>query len=350
MGNDVSILALTSEGTKKLSPSRSEFVWSGNTLGVLGENSVIQEFCDRYKLTIAINLKEFKHIFNKSNAGFSEAVVVPGSLYLGKSIDDFHFRKEYGITVIAIARGDTIFKGMEMYNLSLKLGDTLVIFGDWHDQLGLSKTRNVAIVGDLPTEQLRPQKVPYALFFFIVALGLVIFTDLRLSIALLTGAIGMIITGVIHIDEAYRAVSWKTVFLLASLIPLGFAMEHTGTAAWIAQQTIIHLGNVDQYIYQLALAILAATFSLVMSNVGATVLLVPLAINIALETGGNPSVYALIVALGTSNAFILPTHQVSALIMGPGGYKVKDFMRVGSLMSIIFILVMVTAVNLFFSH
>ncbi|MCB1594951.1 MAG: anion permease, partial [Xanthomonadales bacterium] len=228
-------------------------------------------------------------------------------------------------------------------------GDTFVIFGGWRDQAGISRSRNVAVVGDIPTQQERPQKVPFALFFFAVALSLVIFTKLKLSIALLTGAIGMIITGVIHIDEAYRAVSWKTVFLLACLIPLGYAMEHTGTAAWVAQQTITHLGSVSQYIYQLAIAILATVFSLVMSNVGATVLLVPLAINIALETGGNPAIYALIVALGTSNAFILPTHQVSALIMGPGGYKVKDFLRVGSLMSIIFIAVMLITVNLFVS-
>lgn len=350
LGNNMTLLALSSEGTKQLSPSRSQFIWSGNALGVMGNADEINQFCEKYQLKKKDTVKEFKHTFNKSNAGFSEAVVVPGSHFLGKSIDDFHFRKEFGVTVIAIARGDDIYKGEKMYQLTLQLGDTLVIFGDWNDQSGLSKTRNVAIVGDLPSEQLRPQKVPFALFFFAVALGLVIFTDLRLSIALLTGAIGMIITGVIHIDEAYRTVSWKTVFLLACLIPLGFAMEHTGTAAWVAQQTITHLGHVNQYIYQLALAVLAASFSLVMSNVGATVLLVPLGINIALETGGNPSVYALIVALGTSNAYILPTHQVSALIMGPGGYKVKDFMRVGTLMSVIFIFVMVTAVNIFFAQ
>ncbi len=343
----VTILALSSENKRELAPPRDEFIWSGNSLGLLGDKQLIEDFSEKYKLTIQPYSKEFKHAFNKSNSGFSEAVIVPNSQFLGKQIRNFHFHQEYGTVIIAISRGDKIYKGLSIYNLSLRLGDTLVIYGDWKNQLELSKSRNVAIVGDLPTEELRPQKVPFALFFFAVSIGLVIFSDLRLSIALLTGAIGMIITGVIHIDEAYRAVSWKTVFLLASLIPLGFAMEHTGTAAWIAQQTISHLGNVNQYIYQIALAILAASFSLVMSNVGATVLLVPLAINIALETGGNPAVYALIVALGTSNAFILPTHQVSALIMGSGGYKVKDFLRVGSLMSVIFIGVMLLGVNLF---
>ncbi|HOP21657.1 MAG TPA: SLC13 family permease [Gammaproteobacteria bacterium] len=349
MHDTIKVLALSSEGNTKLSPSRKHFIWSGDSLGILGDDEQITQFAEQNKLTIVNGFKQFKHTFNVSNAGFSEAVIVPGSRFLGKQLGDFHFRQEFGITVIAISRADEVYRGEDIHTLTLRLGDTFVIFGGWRDQAGISRSRNVAVVGDIPTQQERPQQVPFALFFFAVALSLVIFTKLKLSIALLTGAIGMIITGVIHIDEAYRAVSWKTVFLLACLIPLGYAMEHTGTAAWVAQQTITHLGSVSQYIYQLAIAILATVFSLVMSNVGATVLLVPLAINIALETGGNPAIYALIVALGTSNAFILPTHQVSALIMGPGGYKVKDFLRVGSLMSIIFIAVMLITVNLFVS-
>ena len=347
--NRITILALDSEGHSKLSPSRKHFLWSGNNIGVLGKLEDIEQFCEQNKLTIINGYKHFKHTFNHSNSGYSEAVIVPGSRFLGKKLRDFHFRQEFGITIIAISRGDEVFKGEDMYTLTLNMGDTFVIFGGWRDQAGISKSKNVAIVGDIPTQNERPQKVPFALFFFGLALGLVIFTDLKLSIALLTGAIGMIISGVIHIDEAYRAVSWKTVFLLACLIPLGYAMEHTGTAAWVAQKTISTLGDVNQYVYQLAIAVLAAAFSLVMSNVGATVLLVPLAINIALETGGNPALYALIVALGTSNAFILPTHQVSALIMGPGGYKVNDFLRAGSVMTLLFIVVMLVAVNLFIS-
>ena len=349
MEDHIKVLAHNSEGHRKLSPSRKHFLWSGDTIGVLGDATEIEEMVNDYKLSSITGFKQFKHTFSESNSGLSEAVIVPGSRFLGNKLSDFHFRQEFGITIIAISRGSEVFKGEDMHTLTLHMGDTFVLFGGWRDQAGLSKSRNVALVGDVPSQQERPQKVPFALFFFALALGLVIFTDFKLSVALLTGAIGMIITGVIHIDEAYRAVSWKTVFLLACLIPLGYAMENTGTAAWVAQKTIVGLGDVNQYIYQFAIAVLATIFSLVMSNVGATVLLVPLAINIALETGGNPAVYALIVALGTSNAFILPTHQVSALIMGPGGYKVNDFLRVGSLMSIIFIVVMLFAVNIFIS-
>jgi di/tricarboxylate transporter len=177
---------------------------------------------------------------------------------------------------------------------------------------------------------------------------MILFTDFRLSIALLVGAMGMVLTGVIAIDEAYGSVSWKTVFLLASLIPLGQAMERTGTAAWIAQEIMIVLGSVPDLAMQAALAVLATVFSLVMSNVGATTILVPVAISIALTTGASPTLYALIIGLSASNAFILPTHQANALIMGPGSYRVADFIRVGSGMSLIFIVVMLTMVNLVF--
>jgi di/tricarboxylate transporter len=177
---------------------------------------------------------------------------------------------------------------------------------------------------------------------------MIIFTDYRLSISLMVGALGMILTGVISIDEAYGAVSWKTVFLLASLIPLGYAVETTGTAAWIAQELLRALGDVPILVLQIAMALLATFFSLVMSNVAATALLVPLAISLALATGADPAVFALTVALATSNAFLIPTHQVNALIMGPGAYRVADFVKVGSLMTIIFLAVMLTVVNLIF--
>ncbi|MDH5469657.1 MAG: SLC13 family permease, partial [Gammaproteobacteria bacterium] len=144
------------------------------------------------------------------------------------------------------------------------------------------------------------------------------------------------------------AVSWKTVFLLASLIPLGMAVENTGTAAWIAQQTLAVLGDVPVWVLQTALAILATFFTLVMSNVGATVLLVPLAVNLAIHAGADPAIFALTVAIATSNSFLIPTHQVNALLMGPGGYRVPDFMRAGGIMTVLFLIVMMIMINLVF--
>ncbi|MCY4542182.1 MAG: SLC13 family permease, partial [Rhodobacteraceae bacterium] len=206
----------------------------------------------------------------------------------------------------------------------------------------------VVVTTDYPREDLRPQKVGWALLFFSIALSLVLFTDVRLSLCLLVGAVGMICSRVLTIDEAYSAVGWNTVFLLASLLPLGQAVQNTGTAAWIAQQILQVLEGWPIWGLQVGIAILATFFTLVMSNVGATVLLVPLAVSLAVSSGGDPAIFALTVAISTSNSFLIPTHQVNALIMGPGGYRVADFMRSGGVMTILFLVVSMAMMNLVF--
>ena len=158
----------------------------------------------------------------------------------------------------------------------------------------------------------------------------------------------MILTRVLDIDEAYGAISWSTVFLLASLIPLGQAVQSSGTAAWIAQQILLLLDGWPVWSLQAGLAVLATVFTLIMSNVGATVLLVPLAISIALAAGGDPAIFALTVAISTSNSFLIPTHQVNALIMGPAGYKVTDFIKSGGVMTLLFLIVSLVVMNVVF--
>jgi di/tricarboxylate transporter len=261
---------------------------------------------------------------------------------IGKSARDVWLRKTYGIAMVALHRdGETLREGDGIRDLPLKSGDTMVVHTTWNALARLEKDRNfVVITTEYPHEDLRPHKVIWAVLFFGLALFMVLFTDIRLSVALLTGAMGMVITGVLSIEEAYESVSWKTVFLLASLIPLGMAVELTGTAKWIADQTLSVLGSMPIWVLQTALAGLATFFTLVMSNVGATVLLVPLAVNIAIGAGADPAVFALTVALATSNSFFIPTHQVNALIMGPGGYRVADFMRVGGGMTVLFLVVL----------
>ena len=206
----------------------------------------------------------------------------------------------------------------------------------------------MVVTTDYPKEEARPKKLGWALLFFAIALAMVLFTNIALSLCLMTGAIGMIVSRVLQIDEAYRAVGWNTVFLLACLIPLGTAAQITGTAQWISQNILQIIGDVPVFVLQAAVAVLSTVFTLIMSNVGATVLLVPLAINIAIEGGGDPAIFALTVAISTSNSFMIPTHQVNALIMGPAGYKVRDFLRVGTPMTIIFLLVSMVMMSIVF--
>jgi di/tricarboxylate transporter len=169
-----------------------------------------------------------------------------------------------------------------------------------------------------------------------------------LPVALLTGAIGMVVAGVLTMDQAYDAVSWRSVFLLAGLLPLGHAVETSGAANYIATHVVAAAGDVTPIVIQGVLAVLSTVFTLIVSNVGATVLLVPIAINLAVATGADPAMFAMTVAISTSNSFLIPTHQVNALILGPGNYRVADFLRAGSGLSVIYIVVSLAALNLIF--
>ncbi len=330
--------------------ARDYTIEANTVLGVLGSAKFIKDFAKDYKLVLKDDLEFFSETLSAARSGVAEVVIPPGSQLIDKSARDVWLRKTYGLAMVALHReGETLGSGEGIRDLPFQAGDTLVVHTLWNNLDRIAKDKNfVVVTTEYPHEETRPHKVGWAGLFFAIALSMVLFTDLKLSVALLTGAIGMVLSGVLKIDEAYEAVSWKTVFLLASLIPLGLAVETSGTAKWIAEQTLLVVGDMPIWVIQTAVAILATFFTLVMSNVGATVLLVPLAVNIALGVGANPAVFALTVAIATSNSFLIPTHQVNALIMGPGGYKVPDFMKAGSIMTILFLVVMMIMMNIVF--
>ena len=340
------IVAVRTGDKFTVAPSGETELWPGTDLAIMGPMDSVQHFCAENALELKREMDVFSELLSPTAAGIVEVVVPPDSNLIGKSIREVSLRQRYGATVLAIFRIDEVID-RQLPEFVLQAGDTLVLHARWQDVAPIAKNKDFAVVTDFPREDTRPEKLPHALIF-LIALGLILFTELRLSVALMTGAIGMIISGVIRVDEAYQSIGWQSVFLLASLIPLGLAMEATGTAAWVAQQTLIVLGDVPIWVLQASIAVLATIFTLLMSNVGATVLLVPLAVNIAIGAGADPAVFALTVAIATSNSFLIPTHQVNALIMGPGGYRVADFMRAGGIMTILFLVIMMVMLNLIF--
>ncbi|MEM7463237.1 MAG: SLC13 family permease [Pseudomonadota bacterium] len=326
-------------------------------LAVLGRKKEVQFMAEEEGFILHDKLDVFAEDYAPTKSGVAEVVIPPNSSLIGKCAHEVVFRKTYGASMLAIHRGEETLslvatedhEPTQIGEVPFHAGDTLVILSTWEALTRLSRNRDfVVVTTDYPQEELRPQKVGMALLFFAISLALILFTDLRLSLCLLTGAAGMILTRVLDIDEAYNAISWSTVFLLASLIPLGQAVQSTGTAGWIAQQILLLLDGWPVWSLQVGIAVLATVFTLIMSNVGATVLLVPLAVSIAVAAGGDPAIFALTVAISTSNSFIIPTHQVNALIMGPAGYKVTDFIRSGGIMTILFLVVSLVVMNLVF--
>ncbi len=341
------VLAIRNGDEVSVVPDGKEVIWVNSYIGVLSNKRQLVKFARQYKLRIVKSENHFSSVMNAQETGIAEIVIPPGSSLVGQSLNDLQLRRNDGLHILKIYRaGYTLDKSVRTE--PLQGGDTLVVHTSWRNLKKLRNNEDYAVVTDHVDEELRPNKIKPALLFFSLALVLVLFSELRLSVSLLVGAMGMILAGVLTMDEAYRAVSWKTVFLLASLIPLGLAVEKSGAAAWIAEQTLLILGDVPIWLLQTVIAVLSTLFTLVMSNIGATVLLVPLAVNIAVGAGADPAIFALTVAIATSNSFIIPTHQVNALIMGPAGYRVIDFMRAGTFMTILFLIVSLTMLNLIF--
>ena len=342
--NSPMMLALYSGDVVKVPPDREEMIWVNTRIGLMGDRKQIEDYCLENHWEILGEPDRFADVLNAQHGGIAELVVPPGSGLIGREIGDIKPRRNFGTNILQIFRNEEVIK-RGFRNQKLLAGDTLVVHASWKDLKNLSRNKDFVLATDVRYEDLRTNKVKQALIFFALALGLFLLTD-SLAISLFTGAIGMVISGVLTMDEAYDAVSWQTVFLLASLIPLGAAVDQSGTAAWIAHQILLLVGDVPDLVLQVVIALLSTFFTLVMSNIGATVLLVPLAVNIAIAVGADPAVYALIVAISTSNSFLIPTHQVNALLMGPGGYQVADFMRAGGIMTILFLIVSLGMLNL----
>ncbi len=342
------ILAIKSNNDARMAPPADHVIWVGSVLGVLGPREQLAQFANNQLCRLSSRMRQLGELFNASRAGISEVVIPPSSRFIKQTVGDLRLRKRFGISVLAVYRGDQAFND-DVRGVNLRAGDTLVLHSNWRDLALAAEDRDLVIVTDIPKEEQRPGKIWHAVGFFVLAKCLALFTNLDLSVAMMTGAIGMLLTGVLNMDEAYKAINWKTIFVTACLIPLGWSMDATGTAAWLAQEMLQQLGHAAPWILQASLAVLTLLFSQVMSNVGATVMMVPIAISVAIATGGNPSAYALIVAVSSSNTFLLSSgHPALMMVTGPGGYRAKDFLRVGIPLTLAMLLVTLVAINLLF--
>ncbi|MEW6670956.1 MAG: SLC13 family permease [Thermodesulfobacteriota bacterium] len=343
----VNVVAIAGrDGIKQLSLVPETEIRSDSDLVVYGPAENVKKLAEEQDLHIKEQLDVFKNDMSASMAGTVEAVVAPRSELIGKTLKQVHFWEQFQVNPLAIYRSDQVYYS-GLSEMALRAGDSILLHGTW-ERFNILQERHSFIITTPLSESLKPEKAFIAAFWLAVALVMVIVFKIQLSVCLLTGAFGMIVCKVLTIDEAYQSVDWRTIFLLAGLIPLGIATEKTGTAAWIAKSVLGLIGTVSPVVLLTVIAILATGFSLVISNVGATVLLVPLVVNMALAAGADPRMAALVVGVATSNSFMLPTHQVNALYMGPGRYRSVDFIKAGGMMSVIFIVVLIAMLYVFY--
>ena len=278
----------------------------------------------------------------------AEAVLTPQSSLIGHSLREISFRREYGVTVLAIWRGGRPYR-TALGNISLRFGDTLLLQGTHANIHTLSRKPGLLVLSDEEkTGETRIHRAPQALLTLILMIGLIGLKLAPVALGALSAAVLMLLLGCLTVDDAYRAIEWKAVFLMAGMLPLGLALQETGAAAYLAEQVIGLVGGLGPQGLLAGVFLFSLVASQMMSSVAAAALIAPIAISTAQTAGVDPRAFLAAVAVSGSFAFITPiSHQANVLVMGPGGYRFTDYARVGIPMAALLSLVSVFLLPLF---
>jgi di/tricarboxylate transporter len=320
-------------------PGRADVIEPFDVVGIVANEEHARDLAEDLGWTLKHELNDLSGVLSMDNAGITEAIVTPRSELVGKTFHEYGFRKKLRVNPLALYRQNQLILE-NISEIRIQPGDAVLLHGEWEKFHLIRQKPLLAFTEHLRGEILYPENALKALGCLALALVLALGFNIQLSIALLAGAVGMVLTRVMTLDQAYRSVDWMTVFLLAGLIPLGIAFEKTGSAGFLATGLTHMLHDVlNPFTLFLLVGALTSAFTLFVSNIGATVLMIPLAMNMAVQCQADPKMAAMLVAIAASNTFVLPTHQVNALIMRPGGYRVKDYVRAGTGMTLIFMAV-----------
>jgi di/tricarboxylate transporter len=267
------------------------------------------------------------------DTGLFEVILLPRSPLIGRNLKRLQFREKYGLQVLAVNRlGETIHS--KISQLILKMGDVLLIQGDPR-QIAAMEGRLFRVLGAVETNSTNTRMAPVAIAIFLGALAAATFNLMSLPVAMLLGALLVFLTRCITPEEAYREVEWKILILIGSMLALGVAMENSGTAQYLANLIVTNLGAADPIWMLAAFFALTVLLTQPMSNQAAAVVVVPVAIQTALLLGLNPRTFAVMIAVAASTSFITPLEPSCLIVYGPGRYKFIDFIKVGSLLTVI---------------
>ena len=259
-----------------------------------------------------------------------EATLAPASRSVDRTLNEVRFRERYGFSALAISRyGEVITERLR--DMKLKFGDALLLQGPRDSLPSLQGGEDFLLLSPVEVETRRKKKAPLAAAIMILVIGLVVIGGLNIALAMVIGALTMVLTRTLDMEEAYESIDWRTVFLVAGMLPLGVAMEETGTARYLADQLIGPLADLGPTAALAGIYLLAALLTQPMSNAAAIVLVVPIAIDTAAGLGASHLTFTMATVIGAATSFLTPVgHKANVLVFGPGGYRFLDYTRVGA--------------------
>ena len=336
---DFTVLAMQRENGDQPPLHRDTLIRSGDLLAVESSAANILTAGPTLGLVISVDQELDIDLLEPRDIELVEVAVAPNSHLVGLSMEEARFRDRYGFTALAISRQGEVIK-QHLRDVPLQAGDMLLLQGSQYHIDELQEGRDFLVLVPVEHEQYRLNKAPIAIGALLLAIGLTIFAGMNIALAMVIAAMIMILSGALTIEEAYESVDWRTVFLVAGMLPLGMAMAETGTAKFLADIVLGVFGPFGPRATLAGIYLLAALITQPMSNAAAIVLVVPIALDTALGLGANYKTFTMAVVIGAATSFLSPVgHKANILVFGPGGYKFTDYARVGALLTIILLIV-----------
>jgi di/tricarboxylate transporter len=341
---DLTVLFVIKDGETQIAPHRNTRVDVGDLLIVEGQLDNLLAAREKLKVDIeedkGLALETFEE--DDGDLAIVEATVAPRSPIAGRTLHDMQFRDTYGFTVVAIRRHGEIIT-QRLRNVRIGFGDTLLLKGPQHRLVNLRQGNEFLLLEPVDRQTRRQHKAWLSVAIMGLVLVLTTAVGLHISVSMVIGAVLVVLTRCLTMDEAYQSIEWRSIFLIAGMLPLGVAMENTGTALFLAEGMVNNLGVFGPLAVLAGIYIMASLITEPMSNAAATVLIVPIAIDIALGLGADPRPFVLATVIACSTSFLTPVgHQANVLVFGPGNYRFFDFTRVGLPLNIcIFVVTMI---------
>lgn len=330
----LTILSIQRDQQNLLAPEANVIILPGDCLTLKGNPPPGQ--LDSLGLSI-IQPTSIAESVSSAMTVLAEVVVSPHANLIGRSLRSLHFRERFGLTVLAIWRaGKPILT--KLGDLPLQFGDALLVQGSAGNIHRLNHEPDLILLGEDPDAVLKPRKFFLTIVITLSALLLVSFTDLPLSVVFLSAAVLMVLTGCLSMNEAYQAIDWKVIFLIAGMWPLSTAIRSTGLAQTVVDLIFNSGFSISPLLAAAILLVIALGLVQIMSAQVTSLVLAPVALAVGQTLGADPRALGMAVALGCSLAFITPYgHPVNLMVMSPGGYKTRDFFRIGLPLTILII-------------
>lgn len=335
---DLTVLSIIRDGKRQVHPPADLILMEGDALLVEGASEAILKIRNVAGIDLQADVKFSDADLQGESLKLAEVVLLPRSPFIGRTVKGMQMRERYNIQVVAINQRSGIVH-TKIADTRLQMGDVLLVQGNPKQIEALQSENAFNVLGVLDVQRFDQKRAIRVVVIFVTALLLGGLNILPIPVALLLGALLMFVTRCITPDEAYRQVDWKVLILIGSMLALGVAMQTTGTAQFLADLLTKLVGNWNPLWLLTGFFVLTVLLTQPMSNQAAAAVVIPVALQTAIQLGLNPRTFAMMIAIAASTSYLTPLEPACLIVYGPGRYRFLDFLKVGGLLTLVVYLI-----------